>query len=115
MIRYSDGFYLEDQDMFNFSGIFRDVVLYSVPSLVSIQDFQWRTSTVLEGSMQSCDVEVDVVLLWDKAVIERLVDGAEGAHTASYRAQLGADWVVSASVYREGIMVSSSETATSHR
>lgn len=36
--RYSDGSYLEDQDMWRLSGIFRDVYLYSTPML-HIRDF----------------------------------------------------------------------------
>jgi beta-galactosidase len=36
--RWSDGSYLEDQDMWRFSGIFRDVYLFSTPSL-HIRDF----------------------------------------------------------------------------
>ncbi len=36
--RWSDGSYLEDQDMWRFSGIYRDVFLYSTPAL-HIRDF----------------------------------------------------------------------------
>ncbi|MHA1146760.1 MAG: glycoside hydrolase family 2 TIM barrel-domain containing protein [Promethearchaeota archaeon] len=36
--RWSDGSYLEDQDMWRFSGIYRDVYLYSIPK-VHIRDF----------------------------------------------------------------------------
>ncbi len=36
--RYSDGTYLEDQDMWFFSGIYRDVTLYALPK-ISIRDF----------------------------------------------------------------------------
>ncbi len=36
--RWSDGSYLEDQDMWKFSGIYRDVYLFSTPK-VHIQDF----------------------------------------------------------------------------
>lgn len=39
--RYSDGFYLEDQDMWNLSGIFRQVNLYSLPNPVHICDYSW--------------------------------------------------------------------------
>ena len=38
--RWCDGSYLEDQDMFRFSGIFRDVTLLSVPQN-PIEDFYW--------------------------------------------------------------------------
>lgn len=36
--RFTDGSYLEDQDFFRFSGIFRDVTLYALPDL-AITDF----------------------------------------------------------------------------
>jgi len=39
--RWSDGSYLEDQDMWRFSGIFRDVYLFSTPK-VHIRDFYVR-------------------------------------------------------------------------
>ena len=40
--RWSDGSYLEDQDMFRLSGIFRDVYLWSTPTQ-HIRDFEIRT------------------------------------------------------------------------
>jgi len=40
--RWSDGSYLEDQDMWRFSGIYRDVFLYSTDQ-VRISDFAVRT------------------------------------------------------------------------
>lgn len=40
--RWSDGYYLEDQDMIRLSGIFRDVFLYSKPK-VNIWDFSVAT------------------------------------------------------------------------
>ena len=41
--RWCDGSYLEDQDMFRFSGIFRDVTLWSMPK-DGIWDFHVKTS-----------------------------------------------------------------------
>ena len=40
--RWSDGSYLEDQDMWRFSGIFRDVYLFSTPK-VHMRDFYIKT------------------------------------------------------------------------
>lgn len=40
--RWSDGSWLEDQDMIRLSGIFRDVFLYSTPA-VHLQDFRYVT------------------------------------------------------------------------
>lgn len=42
VMRYSDGTYLEDQDMWLLSGIQRDVIMYSKP-VVCLEDFQVRT------------------------------------------------------------------------
>jgi beta-galactosidase/beta-glucuronidase len=42
VMRYSDGSYLEDQDMWLLSGIQRDVILYSKPG-VSLEDYVVRT------------------------------------------------------------------------
>jgi beta-galactosidase len=42
VMRYSDGSYLEDQDMWLLSGIQRDVILYSKPR-VNLQDYVVRT------------------------------------------------------------------------
>ncbi len=42
VFRFSDGSYLEDQDFWRLSGIFRDVYLYSVPK-VSIADYTFTT------------------------------------------------------------------------
>jgi beta-galactosidase len=41
--RWSDGSYLEDQDMFRLSGIFRDVYLWSA-ALTHVRDFEFRTN-----------------------------------------------------------------------
>ncbi|MFO1476746.1 MAG: glycoside hydrolase family 2 TIM barrel-domain containing protein [Verrucomicrobiota bacterium] len=41
-IRWSDGSYLEDQDMWRMSGIFRDVYLWSPPEL-HVRDFEVKT------------------------------------------------------------------------
>ena len=43
VIRWSDGSYIEDQDFWRLSGIFRDVVLYAVPK-IHIQDFHISSS-----------------------------------------------------------------------
>src|SRR3569833_76095 len=43
--RWSDGSYLEDQDMWRLSGIFRDVYLWSPPGL-HIRDFEVNTANI---------------------------------------------------------------------
>lgn len=57
--RWSDGSYLEDQDMFRFSGIFRDVYLYSTPQ-AHVRDFfvQTRFDAGYRDARLSVDVHV---------------------------------------------------------
>lgn len=54
--RYSDGSYLEDQDMWRLSGIHRDVYLYSTPS-IRIRDFIVRTE--LDSLYQDAKILID--------------------------------------------------------
>jgi len=60
VVRWSDGTYLEDQDMWRFSGIYRDVYLFATPKR-HIRDFLVRA--VLDSTLGSgkLDVEAEVV------------------------------------------------------
>ena len=62
VIRWSDGSYLEDQDMFRMSGIFRDVCIFNVPA-VSVRD-HYITSELDPGSGYSSG-KVNVQLTLD--------------------------------------------------
>jgi beta-galactosidase/beta-glucuronidase len=53
--RYSDGSYLEDQDMWRLSGIYRDVVLWSAPP-VHVRDFLVRTE--LDAAYEDATLKV---------------------------------------------------------
>ncbi|TFG96615.1 MAG: DUF4981 domain-containing protein, partial [Calditrichales bacterium] len=55
--RWSDGSYMEDQDMWRLSGIFRDVSLFSVPQ-VHIRDFWIKSSLV--NDYREGDLKVDI-------------------------------------------------------
>ncbi|MGB5673008.1 MAG: sugar-binding domain-containing protein, partial [Gemmatimonadota bacterium] len=55
--RWSDGAYLEDQDMWRISGIFRDVFLHAAPP-VRIRDFEARTG--LDSEYRNGRLELDV-------------------------------------------------------
>ena len=57
VFRWSDGSYLECQDMFRMSGIFRDVYLYNVPN-VSIRDHYFTTS--LSENRQNAELNVQL-------------------------------------------------------
>ena len=84
VLRWSDGTYLEDQDMWQMSGIHRGVYLYSAPG-VSIRDYYSRTKfdeayenaelmvTVSLESIHSKDVEgysVELTLLDGEEVVK---------------------------------------------
>ena len=53
--RWSDGSYLEDQDMWRMSGIFRDVYLWSPPTR-HVRDFEIRTD--LDGRYENAQVSI---------------------------------------------------------
>lgn len=57
--RYSDGTYLEDQDMWFFSGIYREVYLYSEPK-VYIRDFFARCT--MDEDYRNAELLVDVYI-----------------------------------------------------
>jgi len=58
--RYSDGAFLEDQDMWRMSGIFRDVYLWS-PAAVHVQDFEVNTDLDTAYRHATLTVAADVV------------------------------------------------------
>lgn len=57
--RWSDGSYLEDQDMWRFSGIYRDVYLFATPN-VHVRDFFVRAG--LDDSYTDGILEVDATI-----------------------------------------------------
>lgn len=57
--RWSDGSYLEDQDMWRFSGIYRDVYLHSTPK-IHMRDFYVRTNLDDQYEDGTLDVSVDL-------------------------------------------------------
>lgn len=58
--RWCDGSWLEDQDFWRLSGIFRDVYLYTTP-LVHIRDFFVQTN--LDNQYKNAELQIDVELL----------------------------------------------------
>jgi beta-galactosidase/beta-glucuronidase len=57
--RWTDGSYLEDQDFWRLSGIYRDVLLWAVPS-AHIWDI--AVETALDEAYRDADLDVDVIL-----------------------------------------------------
>ena len=72
--RWSDGSYLEDQDMWRMSGIFRDVYLWSPPQL-NIRDFQAKTD--LDPNYQNATLGLSVTV--ENAGTEAAPVSVEGA------------------------------------
>ena len=73
--RWSDGSYLEDQDMWRLSGIYRDVYLYSTPK-VHIRDF-----------FISCDLDeqcINAELIIKTKIINYSKDSIEGFNLESF-------------------------------
>ena len=56
VMRWSDGSYLEDQDMWRFSGIYRRVYLFATPT-VHIRDF--AVSTDLDSNYRNATLKID--------------------------------------------------------
>lgn len=59
--RWSDGSYLEDQDFFRLSGIFRDVTLFAVPK-VSVRDVFVRSSLSKASGYKDGLIDADFVV-----------------------------------------------------
>ena len=57
--RWSDGSFLEDQDFFRFSGIYRHVMLFSPPE-VEIRDFFWKPKFSKDFSSVAVDLSVEL-------------------------------------------------------
>jgi len=58
--KWTDGSYIEDQDMFRFGGIHRDVFLYSIPK-THVSDFHHRTS-FNDGHFSAATVDFTTIL-----------------------------------------------------
>ena len=89
--RWSDGSYLEDQDMWRFSGIYRDVYLLAQPP-VHIRDFSWQTDFDKSYRSAKASINVDVRNLntagqGGYGVVARLLD-ADGKPVAGGESQL---------------------------
>ena len=88
--RFTDGSYLECQDFWRFSGIFRDAFLWSAPK-TQIRDFFFRTD--LDQDYKNATVSLDIEVTGKKSNDEILVkltdlEGKEIA-TQSARAKMG--------------------------
>ena len=63
--RWSDGAFLEDQDFFRYSGIYRHVMLFSPPQ-VEIRDFFWNPTLAADFKSATVDLSVELRDLDDR-------------------------------------------------
>src|SRR3712207_424007 len=75
VFRFSAGSWYEDQDFFRFSGLFRDVELYTIPSC-HVRDLKGRCA--LAPSLDEGDYLLDLVLEGDKTQVDRQEAGQTG-------------------------------------
>lgn len=78
--QWSDASYLEDQDMWRFNGIFRDVWLAALPQAY-IHDIEAKP--VLVEEFGSAVLDVDVVVRGGEATLDALLIGPDGAEVAT--------------------------------
>lgn len=88
--RYSDGSYLEDQDFWRLSGIFRNVYLYSTPK-VHVRDFFVRTELDDQYRDAALKVTASVINYNQKAVsapkLEMTLYGPDGKKTVKLKSK----------------------------
>ncbi|HOP05125.1 MAG TPA: glycoside hydrolase family 2 TIM barrel-domain containing protein [Tenuifilaceae bacterium] len=78
VIRWSDGSYLEDQDFWRLSGIFRDVFVYSLPSY-GLWDLSVKTAFNSDYSASTISVSGEIINRFSKekpSVLVKLADDA---------------------------------------
>ncbi|MCL2819246.1 MAG: DUF4981 domain-containing protein [Oscillospiraceae bacterium] len=59
VFKFSAGSWIEDQDFFRFSGIFRDVYLYSTPK-VHVRDL--KVEPILDNALENADLNISMLL-----------------------------------------------------
>jgi len=88
-LRWCDGSYLEDQDFWRLSGIFRDVYLWSPPNL-HIRDFEVKTD--LDAQYRDAELKVKVLVVNTAnaeavATVEAALFDAQGKQVATPRVE----------------------------
>ncbi len=88
VFRFTAGSWCEDQDFFRFSGIFRDVYLYTVPA-VHIRDL--RVETLLDDDYRDAELVLTLKMTAPGHVLAELLDGETVAANAEGTAAGGED------------------------
>lgn len=79
VFKWTSGSWCEDQDFFRFSGIYRDVYLYTVPQ-VHIYDLQIQT--ILDADLEHADLRVSLTATASGKAVFILMDGGTEVFTA---------------------------------
>lgn len=74
VFKWTSSSWCEDQDFFRFSGIFRDVYLYTFPE-VHVQDL--RVLTLLEDSFKKADLDIEILATNSGKAVFVLKDGGK--------------------------------------
>lgn len=95
--QWTSGSWLEDQDMFRFSGIFRDVTLYAVPAM-HVEDLKVRT--LLDDFCQDAQLQVNLQLTLDEGASGTVLWelSRKGKITASGEVSAGEDVKIRAEI-----------------
>lgn len=89
VFKWTAGSWMEDQDFFRFSGIFRSVYLYTIPG-AHVQDI--RIKTLLDDEYKDADLEINLKGIGAGSVSMTLIDSCKaGEVIASVKADLDAD------------------------
>ncbi len=91
VFKWCDGSYLEDQDMFRFSGIFRSVELYARPK-AGIADY--AVATLFDGKYENATLKVDVMTRGGAKGFEASVYDAESRLVASAKGAASVEMAV---------------------
>ncbi|WP_426350167.1 glycoside hydrolase family 2 TIM barrel-domain containing protein [Alloiococcus sp. CFN-8] len=82
VFKWSAASWLEDQDFWRFSGIFRDVYIYSIPK-VHISDIFVKPS--LDEKFAKCNMEINVKLLGDEGQFHISIFDKEGNEIKNFQ------------------------------
>jgi len=86
VLKWCDGSYLEDQDKFRMTGIFRDVYLMERPNN-HLRDF--FVKTLLADDLNSCEIQIELDFVGNSLDLECVLKDANGLELASTKAEGG--------------------------
>lgn len=101
VMKYSDGYYMEDQDYWRLAGIFDDVWLYSTPKT---RLFDWYVTTDLDDQYRDADLRIEATALKyqaqsasassqaEKLQLKSTLLDASGRTVATLQSPLTGDW-----------------------